>query len=109
MFDGDAKGGGMMRTQIPRFRLPESVTDEEVDRIVDLGIETRYGHFIGSLKALLTEGWDAVFVGSGAPRGRELEIAGRQEAAANIQIALDCPSSVSSGNMDQIGRRVIAA
>src|SRR5947207_2135641 len=97
MFDGDAKGGGMMRTQIPRFRLPESVTDEEVDRIVDLGIETRYGQFIGSLKALLTEGWDAVFVGSGAPRGRELDIPGRKEAAANIHIGIDWLSSVSIG------------
>ncbi|TMJ61870.1 MAG: 4Fe-4S dicluster domain-containing protein [Alphaproteobacteria bacterium] len=107
MFDGDAKGGGMMRTQIPRFRLPESVTDEEVDRIVELGIETRYGHFIGSMKALLAEGWDAVFVGSGAPRGRELEIPGRQEAAANIHIGIDWLSSVSFGHIDKIGRRVI--
>src|SRR5213082_3950880 len=105
MFDGDAKGGGMMRTQIPRFRLPESVTDEEVDRIVDLGIETRYGQFIGSLKALLTEGWDAVFVGSGAPRGRELDIPGRKEAAANIHIGIDWLSSVSFGHVDKIGRR----
>src|SRR6476660_614073 len=86
MFDGDTKGGGMMRTQIPRFRLPEVVTDEEVDRIVELGVETRYGDFIGSMKGLLAEGWDAVSVGAGAPRGRELEIPGRQEAAANIHI-----------------------
>ena len=107
MFDGDAKGGGMMRTQIPRFRLPESVTDEEVDRIIDLGVETRYGQFVGSLKELLAEGWDAVFVGSGAPRGRELEIPGRQEAAANIHIGIDWLSSVSFGHIDQIGRRVI--
>src|SRR6478752_5108983 len=107
MFDGDAKGGGMMRTQIPRFRLPEAVNDEEVDRIVDLGIETRYGQFIGSLKALLTEGWDAVFVGSGAPRGRELDIPGRQEAAANIHIGIDWLSNVSFGHTDRIGKRVI--
>jgi len=107
MFDGDAKGGGMMRTQIPRFRLPEVVTDEEVDRIVELGVETRYGQFIGSMKALLAEGWDAIFVGSGAPRGRELEIPGRQEAAANIHIGIDWLSSVSFGHIDKIGRRVI--
>src|SRR3954471_20402333 len=107
MFDGDAKGGGMMRTQIPRFRLPESVTDEEVDRIVDLGIETRYGQFIDSLKALLTEGWDAVFVGSGAPRGRDLEIPGRKEAAANVHIGIDGLSSVSFGQITKIGKRVI--
>src|SRR5438105_6577946 len=107
MFDGDAKGGGMMRTQIPRFRLPESVTDEEVDRIVDLGIETRYGQFIGSLKALLTEGWDAVFVGSAAPRGRELDIPGRKAAAGNIHIGIDWLSSVSFGHVEKIGKRVI--
>jgi NADPH-dependent glutamate synthase beta subunit-like oxidoreductase len=107
MFDGDAKGGGMMRTQIPRFRLPESVTDEEVDRIVDLGIEARYGQFIGSMKALLAEGWDAIFVGSGAPRGREIEIPGRREAAANIHIGIDWLSSVSFGHIDKIGRRVV--
>ncbi|MGH8713389.1 MAG: FAD-dependent oxidoreductase, partial [Casimicrobiaceae bacterium] len=83
MFDGDAKAGGMIRTQIPRFRLPEAVTDEEVDRIVEMGVERRFGHFVGSLRELLAEGWDAVFVGSGAPRGRELDIHGRQEAAAH--------------------------
>ena len=107
MFDGDSKGGGMMRTQIPRFRLPEVVTDEEVDRIVELGVETRYGQFIGSMKAMLAGGWDAIFVGSGAPRGRELEIPGRQEAAANIHIGIDWLSSVSFGHIDKIGRRVI--
>src|SRR3989442_7379755 len=89
MFDGDAKGGGMMRTQIPRFRLPESVTDEECDLILDMGVETRFGHYVGSMRALLAEGWDAVFVGSGAPGGRELDIPGRKEAAANIHIGID--------------------
>jgi formate dehydrogenase (NADP+) beta subunit len=107
MFDGDTKGGGMMRTQIPRFRLPEAVTDEEVERIIDFGVETRFGQFVPSLKALLAEGWDAVFVGSGAPRGRELDIPGRKEAAANIHIGIDWLSSVSFGHIDKIGKRVI--
>jgi len=107
LFDGDSKGGGMMRTQIPRFRLPESVTDEEVDRIVELGIETRFGHFVPSLKAMLAEDWDAIFVGSGAPRGRELDIPGRQEAAEHIHIGIDWLSSVSFGHIDKIGKRVI--
>src|SRR5437660_1149176 len=107
MFDGDAKGGGMMRTQIPRFRLPVSVTDEECDLILEMGVETRFGHYVGSMRALLAEGWDAVFVGSGAPRGRELEIPGRQEAAANIHIGIDWLSSVSFGHIDKIGKRVI--
>ncbi|HEV2188489.1 MAG TPA: FAD-dependent oxidoreductase [Stellaceae bacterium] len=107
MFDGDAKGGGMMRTQIPRFRLPEHVTDEEVERILDFGVETRFGQFVPSLKAMLAEGWDAIFVGSGAPRGRELDIPGRKEAAAHIHIGIDWLSSVSFGHIDKIGKRVI--
>src|SRR5579859_20507 len=107
MFDGDTKGGGMMRTQIPRFRLPEHVTDEEVERILDFGIETRFGKFVPSLKEMLAEGWDAIFVGSGAPRGRELEIPGRKEAAAHIHIGIDWLSSVSFGHTTSIGKRVI--
>src|ERR1700675_199766 len=107
MFDGDSKGGGMMRSQIPRFRLPETVTDEEVDLILGMGVETRFGQYVDSLKTLLAEGWDAVFVGSGAPRGREIEIPGRQEAGANIHIGIDWLSSVSCGHIDKIGRRVI--
>jgi formate dehydrogenase (NADP+) beta subunit len=107
MFDGDAKGGGMMRTQIPRFRLPESVTDEEVDLILAMGVETRFGKFVPSLKELLREGWDAVFVGCGAPRGRDLDIPGRQEAATNIHIGIDWLSSVSFGHIEKIGRRVV--
>ncbi len=107
VFDGDAKGGGMMRTQIPRFRLPERVTDEEVDLILDLGAETRFGQPVRSLKALLAEDWDAVFVGCGAPRGRDLDIPGRQKAAENIHIGIDWLSSVSFGHIDRIGRRVI--
>jgi formate dehydrogenase beta subunit len=107
MFDGDSKGGGMMRSQIPRFRLPETVTDEEVDLILDMGVETRFGYYVQSMRALLDEGWDAVFVGSGAPRGREIEIPGRKEAAEHIHIGIDWLSSVSFGHIDKIGRRVV--
>ncbi|HTW52650.1 MAG TPA: FAD-dependent oxidoreductase [Stellaceae bacterium] len=107
IFDGDAKSGGMMRTQIPRFRLPEAVTDEECQQIIDMGAETRFGHFVHSLKDLLAEGWDAVFVGSGAPRGRELDIPGRKEAAEHIHIGIDWLSSVSFGHIDKIGKRVV--
>ena len=101
------QAGGMMRTQIPKFRLPESVIDEECDYILDLGVEFRGGKRIDSLKALLAEGWDAVFVGSGAPRGRDLDIPGRKEAAANIHIGIDWLSSVSFGHINKIGKRVI--
>jgi NADPH-dependent glutamate synthase beta subunit-like oxidoreductase len=107
VFDQDPKPGGMMRTQIPRFRLPESITDEECDYILNLGIEFRGGKRIDSLKALLAEGWDAVFVGCGAPRGRNLDIPGRKEAAANIHIGIDWLSSVSFGHVNKIGKRVI--
>src|SRR5213079_3776676 len=107
VFDGDFRSGGMMRSQIPKFRLPDKVIDEECNYILDLGVEFRGGRPITSLKKLLAEGWDAVFVGSGAPRGRELDIPGRKEAAKNIHIGIDWLSSVSFGHTDKIGKRVI--
>jgi len=106
-FDGDPKAGGMIRTQIPRFRLPESVIDEECGYILDLGVEFRAGQCIDSLKSLLTENFDAIFVGSGAPRGRDLDIPGRKEAAKNIHIGIDWLSSVSFGHINKIGKRVV--
>ena len=107
VFDGFAKGGGMIRSQIPKFRLPEHVIDEEVGYVEALGVETRYNTTVDSLKGLLAEGYDAVFVGSGAPRGRDLPIPGREEAAANIHIGIDWLSSVSFGHIETIGKRVI--
>src|SRR5216117_2102340 len=107
VFDSDRLAGGMIRSQIPKFRLPESVIDEEVGYILDLGVDFRAGHRIDSLKALLGEGYDAVFAGSGAPRGRDLQIPGRKEAAAHIQIGIDWLSSVAFGHVTKIGRRVI--
>jgi NADPH-dependent glutamate synthase beta subunit-like oxidoreductase/ferredoxin len=107
LFDGEAKSGGMIRSQIPRFRLPEEVIDEEVGYITGLGMELRLGQRIDSLRALLNKGYDAVFVGSGAPRGRDLDLPGRQEGAANIHIGIDWLSNVSFGHIDKIGRRVI--
>ncbi len=107
VFDSDPQPGGMMRTQIPKFRLPDAVIDEETSYILDLGIDFRGGRRIGSLKALLAEGYDAIFVGSGAPRGRELDVPGRKEAAANIHIGIDWLSSVSFGHISKIGKRVV--
>ena len=107
LYDGDTNAGGMMRTQIPKFRLPETVLDEEVNYILDLKPELRLGQKIGSLKKLLAENYDAIFVGCGAPRGRELDIAGRKEAGANIHIGIDWLSSVSFGHTTSIGKRVI--
>jgi NADPH-dependent glutamate synthase beta subunit-like oxidoreductase len=107
VFDGDPKSGGMIRTQIPKFRLPDSVIDEETGYILGLGVEFRGGKRIDSMKALLAEGWDAIFVGSGAPRGRDLDIPGRKEAAKNIHIGIDWLSSVSFGHVSKIGKRVV--
>ncbi len=107
VFDGDAQAGGMIRSQIPRFRLPEEVIDEETGYVLKLGVEFRGGTRIDSMRALLAEDWDAVFVGSGAPRGRDLEIPGRREAAARIHIGIDWLSSVSFGHVTSIGKHVI--
>ena len=107
VFDGEAKAGGFIRSQIPRFRLPESVIDEETGYILDLGVKFQSGERIASMKALLAQGFDAVFVGCGAPRGRDLELPGRQEAAANIHIGIDWLASVSFGHITSVGQRVI--
>ncbi|WP_293219794.1 FAD-dependent oxidoreductase [Ottowia sp.] len=107
VFDAETKAGGFMHQQIPRFRLPESVIDEETGYIFALGPQFKPGQRIDSLRALLDEGWDAVFVGSGAPRGRDLELPGRQEAAAHIHIGIDWLASVSFGHVTSIGKRVI--
>ncbi|WP_457418747.1 FAD-dependent oxidoreductase [Roseateles sp. P5_E7] len=107
VFDGEAKPGGFIRTQIPRFRLPERVIDEECGYILGLGVEWRSGQRIESMKALLAEGWDAVFVGCGAPRGRDLALPGRQESAAQIHIGIDWLASVSFGHVTAVAPRVI--
>ncbi len=107
VFDAEAKSGGMIRSQIPRFRLPEEVIDEEVGYIASLGIDLRLGQRIDSLKDLMGQGYDAIFVGTGAPRGRDLDVPGRKEAAANIHIGIDWLSNVSFGHIDRIGARVI--
>ena len=78
VFDGEAKAGGFIRSQIPRFRLPETVIDEETGYVFDLGVEFKSGQRIDSMKQLLTQGYDAVFVGCGAPRGRDLDVPGRR-------------------------------
>lgn len=107
VFDGEAKSGGFMRTQVPRFRLPEEVIDEEVGYILELGVHFIGGQPITSMKALMAQGYDAIFVGCGAPRGRDLDIPGRREAAAQIHIGIDWLASVSFGHISKIGKRVI--
>jgi formate dehydrogenase (NADP+) beta subunit len=107
LFEKDPKGGGLMRTNIPSFRLPESVLDEEVYRIVDFGVEKRFGHEVKSLKSVLAEGYDAVFVGTGAPKGKDLNVPGRAEASKNIHIGIDFLTSVAFGHIEKIGKKVV--
>ncbi|KAF0176621.1 MAG: putative glutamate synthase small subunit [Alphaproteobacteria bacterium] len=107
VYDGEAKAGGFIRTQIPRFRLPEEVIDEEVGYITALGPVMRLGERVESLKALLAKDYDAIFVGCGAPRGRDLDVPGRKEGAANIHVGIDWLASVSFGHIEKVGKRVV--
>ncbi|MFZ2628678.1 MAG: FAD-dependent oxidoreductase [Rugosibacter sp.] len=107
VFDGEAKAGGFIRMQIPRFRLPESVIDEDTGYILDLGVAFNGGQRVESMKALLEQGYDAVFVGCGAPRGRALDLPGSKEAADHIHIGIDWLASVSFGHITRVGQRVI--
>ena len=107
LFDEQIKGGGMMLSQIPAFRLPIEVLDEEVNYILDLGIHTHFKTYVSSLKEVLSKGYDAVFVGTGAPRGRDLNIPGREEADANIHIGIEWLSSVAFEHTNSIGKNVI--
>ncbi len=107
LFEKDPRGGGLMRTNIPSFRLPESVLDEDVDRIVEMGVEARFGTPVKSLKALLADGYDAVFVGTGAPRGKDLKVPGRQEADKNVHIGIDWLTSIAFGHVMSVGKKVV--
>lgn len=108
VFDEQIKGGGMMRSQIPSFRLPESVLDEEVNNILNLGIHQHFKTYVSSLKSVLNDGYDAVFIGTGAPRGRDLSnLSGRAEGGANIHIGIEWLASVAFEHTKQIGKKVI--
>ena len=99
--------GGLMRTNIPRFRLPPKVLDEEINYIVDMGAEVKFNHRIESMKDLLdTGGFDALFVGTGAPRGKELVLPGRYDSK-NIYIGIDWLESVAFEHVDSIGKNVL--
>jgi len=107
IFESLGKTGGLMRTNIPRFRLPPKVLDEEIDYILDMGAELKLGHPIESLKDLMDSAeFDAVFVGTGAPRGKELELPGRHDTD-NIHIGIDWLESVAFEHIDRIGERVL--
>ena len=107
VFDGGTQAGGMMRSQIPKFRLPDSVIDEECGYVAALGVEVVLDRWVNSLGALRSEGWDAIFVGTGAPRGREAELPGRTEAAANVHIGIEWLANLAFGHVETVGRRVV--
>ncbi|TLY77374.1 MAG: 4Fe-4S dicluster domain-containing protein [Gammaproteobacteria bacterium] len=108
VFEQYGEPGGLMRSNIPSFRLPQTVLDEEIGMITQMGVDLRLGHPIRSLRELLSSGgFDAVFVGSGAPKGKELKLPGREAGAANIHIGITWLESVAFGHISKIGERVL--
>jgi len=106
MFEQHDKPGGLMRTNIPSFRLPEEVLEDECAVILDMGVDIRYGVKIDSLRTLLEQGFDAVFLGSGAPRGKDLELPGRADSD-RIHIGIDWLESIAFGHIDTVGEHVV--
>ena len=107
MYETLDKPGGLMRTNIPAFRLPVEVLDEEMDQILRMGIDLRLGQGIESMRDLLDNGgYDAVFVGTGAPKGKELNLPGRHDTKS-IHIGIEWLESVAFGHLDSIGERVL--
>ncbi|HEX5160983.1 MAG TPA: FAD-dependent oxidoreductase, partial [Steroidobacteraceae bacterium] len=107
IFEQFAVPGGLMRTNIPSFRLPAEVLNEEIAQIVDMGVDLKLNHPVKSMRELLTQGFDAVFVGAGAPRGKELKLPGREEGAANIHIGITWLESVAFEHVKSIGKKVL--
>ena len=107
IFEAHHRPGGLMIANIPAFRLPEEVLDEEIGYILNMGVELKLNSRVESLRALMEGGYDAVFVGSGAPKGKDLQIEGREEADANIHIGIDWLESVAFDHIDKIGKRVL--
>ena len=108
IFEQYGEPGGLMRTNIPSFRLPQAVLEEEIRMIIDMGVDLKLGHPIRSMKELLgSGGFDAVFVGSGAPKGKNLELPGREAAAANVHVGIAWLESVAFGHIERIGERVL--
>ncbi|MBP6723985.1 MAG: FAD-dependent oxidoreductase [Halioglobus sp.] len=107
VYDNQFAGGGMMRSQIPSFRLPLSVLDEEVNYILDMGINTTFDVQVDSLKEILDKDYDAVFVGTGAPRGKGLNLPGLEDARDHVSLGIDWLASVAFEHTDKIGKRVL--
>ncbi|HSM05860.1 MAG TPA: FAD-dependent oxidoreductase [Longimicrobiales bacterium] len=106
VFEKVDRVGGLMWSNIPRFRLPPSVLEQEVGQIVDMGVDLRLGTPVESMKSLLDEGWDAVFIGTGAPKGKELDLPGRWDTD-QIHVGIDWLAAVAFGHVESIGERVL--
>jgi NADPH-dependent glutamate synthase beta subunit-like oxidoreductase len=108
LFDDQIAGGGMMRSQIPSFRLPDETLNEEVNFILDLGIHSRFNTYVSSLKSIVDQDYDAIFIGTGAPKGRDLaNLPGREAAAANVHIGIIWLANVAFGHITKVGRKVL--
>lgn len=107
LYDENPKGGGFMRSQIPSFRLPETVLDQEVDYVLDMGVTRHFNTRVESMKNVLDKNYDAVFVGTGAPKAKDLRIPGREEASANIHLGINWLENVAFEHLDSIGEKVI--
>lgn len=108
LFDEQVAGGGMMRSQIPSFRLPEEVLNEEVNFILDMGIHTQFLTYVSSLREVMEKGYDAVFVGTGAPKGRDLpKLPGRKEGDKHIHIGIEWLANVAFEHTKAISKKVI--
>jgi len=107
IFDRNPQPGGLMRINIPAFRLPAEVLDEECGYIIEMGATMKYNTPVTSLKSLLSEGYDAVFVGSGAPKGKELDIPGRWDAKTQVHIGIEWLANIHFGHIKEIGKRVL--
>ena len=109
LFDDQPRAGGFIRSQIPSFRLPEKVLDEEIDCILEMGGITRhFNTYVSSLKEIMDKDYDAVFVGSGAPRGRDLpNLPGREAGDKFIHVGIDWLAAVVFDHVKKVGKRVL--
>jgi len=107
LYDENPKGGGFMRSQIPSFRLPEAVLDQEVDYVLDMGVTRHFNTRVESMKSILDKNYDAVFVGTGAPKAKDLRIPGREEADANVHLGINWLENVAFEHLDSIGEKVV--
>ena len=107
LYDDQAEAGGFVRSQVPAFRLPKKVLDDEVNIILDMGVKTYFNTYISSMKEFLEKDYDAVFIGTGAPRGKDLDLPGRKEGAACIHIGIKWLAAVQYGHVQHTGKTTL--